>query len=140
MEQSQVNPKVAFEHQRVALRNFKEFVSGLEDENWVLPALEQLCLDVRLLAARTDDEATRNGDKCDAYELAMSDLRECFVVVSSDRASLHTSKKWAMMFLVNHLFFISFKLNNFSMVESLRRAMLRDTEMMNFFHMSHRVW
>jgi hypothetical protein len=135
----QTDPKTAFTHQRNAVKNFKQFMSSVDDANWILPPLEQLTLDLRLLASKVDDVASRTAEKSDSYESAMTDIRECFVVVSSDRSSLHTSKKWGMMFLVNHLYFISFKLNNFAMVESLRRAMMRDTEMMDFFHMSHRV-
>lgn len=69
----------------------------------------------------------------------MSDVRECLVVACGDRAGLSESKKWGMMFLINHLFSLAFKLNNFAIVESFRRAMARETEMMEHFHMSHRV-
>ena len=131
--------KAAFIHQRNAVKNFKDFMAKSDDANLVLPALEQLTLDLRLLASSVDTLAARTGEKSDALEAAMSDIRECFVVVCSDRAPLSTSKKWGMMFLINHLFSIALKLNNFAVVESFRRAMVRETEMMEYFHMSHRV-
>lgn len=132
---------VAFAHQRSAVRGFREYLGSpaCEEANWVLPALEQLTLDLRLLASQADEEAARAGGKSDALELAVTDIRECFVAVCSDRAALSVTKKWGMMFLINHLFAIAFRLNNFAIVESFRRAMLRETELMQLFHLSHRI-
>jgi nuclear mRNA export protein PCID2/THP1 len=133
------DPKTALEHQRNALTSFKLFMEERMEENWMLPALEQMVIDMRLLAFRVDDDASRSGEKTDALESVLTIIREMFVLVSSDRSTMDVSKKWGMMFLINHLFSIAFRLNNFAIVDHMKRAMAREPQLMGLYHMSHRI-
>ena len=70
----------------------------------------------------------------------MKQIRECFSNVASDRfGSVTTSKRWGMLFLINHLMCLSFQLNNFTQVKSLLRTIEQAPEFQHHANMSDRV-
>ena len=130
----------AYTHQHRAASAFKDRLQQDKEQNWGLPIMETLTLELRLIATRADDEATRRGTKPEALEGAMTVIREFFAMATSDRANTDVSKKWSMMFLVNQLLCIVFQTNNFTIVKSLLRAVNNlSEEYLNNFHIAHRV-
>ncbi|XP_025080088.1 PCI domain-containing protein 2-like [Pomacea canaliculata] len=102
----------------------REFQSQKED-NWALPIMFAICLDLRLFAQSADIQAVKksHGKPGEHLEKAAELLMGCFRVCASDnRAAIEDSKKWGMLSLVNHLFKIYFKINKLHLCKPLIRA------------------
>ncbi|KAB0341384.1 hypothetical protein FD754_018310, partial [Muntiacus muntjak] len=86
----------------------------------VLPASSQ-----GTLKLRADQQLVKKGKSKvgDMLEKAAELLMGCFRVCASDtRAGIEDSKKWGMLFLVNQLFKIYFKINKLHLCKPLIRA------------------
>ncbi|KAK2156617.1 hypothetical protein NP493_1954g00026 [Ridgeia piscesae] len=111
--------------QAVVLQVYTRILQSQKDENWGLPILFAMTLDLRLLASRADNQLRRTGQgkMGDTMEKAAEVLMSCFRVCASDsRASVEFSKKWGMLNLVNHLFKIYFKISKMHLCKPLIRA------------------
>ena len=96
-----------------------------KEENWALPVLYVLCLDLRIFALRADKQRVRKGTGKPNEDLEKSAefLMNCFrVCVSDTRASIPNSKKWGMLAVVNQLFKIYFAINKLQLCKPLVRA------------------
>ncbi|KAG8521152.1 PCI domain-containing protein 2 [Galemys pyrenaicus] len=77
-----------------------------------LPVMYAVALDLRVFANNADQQLVKKGRSKagDMLEKAAELLMSCFRVCASDtRAGIEDSKKWGMLFLVNQLFKIYFK-------------------------------
>ncbi|KAK6196245.1 hypothetical protein SNE40_001506 [Patella caerulea] len=104
---------------------FTKVFQSQKEENWSLPVMYAVCLDLRLFANSADIQAVskRKGKPGEHLEKAAELLMGCFRVCASDnRASLDDSKKWGMLNLVNQLFKIYFKINKLHLCKPLVRA------------------
>ncbi|XP_069323886.1 PCI domain-containing protein 2 isoform X3 [Eulemur rufifrons] len=82
-------------------------------------------LDLRVFANNADQQLVKKGKSKagDMLEKAAELLMSCFRVCASDtRAGIEDSKKWGMLFLVNQLFKIYFKINKLHLCKPLIRA------------------
>ncbi|KAJ7390304.1 PCI domain-containing protein 2 [Desmophyllum pertusum] len=96
-----------------------------KDENWALPLMNVVTLDLRLFAMQADKQQIKSGQgkPGEMLEKAAEVMMGCFRVCASDsRSSLDVSKKWGMLALVNHLFKIYFKINKLHLCKPLIRA------------------
>ncbi|KAL9964530.1 hypothetical protein ACROYT_G028185 [Oculina patagonica] len=96
-----------------------------KDENWALPLMNVVTLDLRLFAMQADKQQVKSGQgkPGEMLEKAAEVMMGCFRVCASDsRSSLDVSKKWGMLALVNHLFKIYFKINKLHLCKPLIRA------------------
>ncbi|GAB5566492.1 PCI domain-containing protein 2 isoform X1 [Prionailurus iriomotensis] len=96
-----------------------------KEDNWALPVMYAVALDLRIFANNADQQLVKKGRSKvgDMLEKAAELLMSCFRVCASDtRAGIEDSKKWGMLFLVNQLFKIYFKINKLHLCKPLIRA------------------
>ncbi|CAH3024806.1 unnamed protein product [Porites evermanni] len=111
--------------QAVVVQTFTRAFQSQKDENWALPLMNAVTLDLRLFAMQADKQLieSRQGKPGEMLEKAAEVMMGCFRVCASDsRSSLDVSKKWGMLALVNHLFKIYFKINKLHLCKPLIRA------------------
>ncbi|XP_039249809.1 PCI domain-containing protein 2-like isoform X1 [Styela clava] len=119
------NFKDAHGYQVLAIQSFVKAFQLQKDENWALPIMYALILDLRTFANNADRELQRTGKgkKGDMLEKAADTVMSCFRVCASDgRSSIEVSKKWGMLFLVNQLFKIYFRIGKLHLCKPLIRA------------------
>lgn len=115
----------AYRCQELVVSAFAKLLSGQKDENWPLPTMYTVCLDLRLLALKADEEKSKSGrgKPGETLEKASEGIMSCFRVCAADaRASEDVTKRWGMLNLVNQLFKIYFKLNKLHLTKPLIRA------------------
>ncbi|KAG9349645.1 hypothetical protein JZ751_028093 [Albula glossodonta] len=79
------------------------------------------------------------GKQGDMLEKAAEQLMSCFRVCASDnRAGIDDSKKWGMLFLINQLFKIYFKINKLHLCKPLIRA-IDSSNLKDDYSMAQRV-
>lgn len=106
---------------------FEALCSALEQEpgnNWRLRVIEVSIIDLRLLGSQADDEILRTDGDPHCLQDTMEMIVKTFGVFASDRGTEGPrSKLLGVMFLVNHLVAIGFRLNNFAFLNSLARTL-----------------
>ncbi|CAL8288258.1 unnamed protein product [Lota lota] len=98
-------------------------------------------LDLRIFANNAEQQLLKKGkgQPGDMLEKAAEQLMSCFRVCASDnRAGLDDSKKWGMLFLINQLFKIYFKINKLHLCKPLIRA-IDSSNLKNDYSMAQRV-
>ncbi|KAF2979518.1 hypothetical protein EK904_008698 [Melospiza melodia maxima] len=112
-----------------------------KEENWALPIMYSVALDLRIFANNADQQLVKKGKSKvgDMLEKAAELLMGCFRVCASDtRAGIEDSKKWGMLFLVNQLFKIYFKINKLHLCKPLIRA-IDSSNLKDEYSMAQRV-
>ncbi|NXO84551.1 PCID2 protein, partial [Sitta europaea] len=112
-----------------------------KEENWALPIMYSVALDLRIFANNADQQLVKKGKSKvgDMLEKAAELLMSCFRVCASDtRAGIEDSKKWGMLFLVNQLFKIYFKINKLHLCKPLIRA-IDSSNLKDEYSMAQRV-
>ncbi|XP_074657657.1 PCI domain-containing protein 2-like [Tubulanus polymorphus] len=115
----------AYTCQTVLVQAYTKALSSQKDENWSLPVMFVVCLDLRLFANSADIQLTKKGrgKPGETLEKAADLIMGCFRICASDnRAASEDSKKWGMLHLVNQLFKIYFKINKMHLCKPLIRA------------------
>jgi hypothetical protein len=116
----------AFKCQEIVVNSFSRLLSASKDDNWLLPVMQVVCLDLRNFALRADQQLSKQNSKHtpgQMVEKASEGIMACFRVCAADaRAAEETSKKWGMLNLVNQLFKIYFKVNKLHLTKPLIRA------------------
>ncbi|XP_076339115.1 PCI domain-containing protein 2 isoform X5 [Tachypleus tridentatus] len=115
----------AYKHQSAIVQALNKILQGQKDENWALPVMYTLCLDLRIFAGSADLQLSKRGKgkPGETLEKAAELLMGCFRVCASDnRSSQEDSKRWGMLNLVNQLFKIYFKINKLHLCKPLIRA------------------
>uniref|UniRef100_A0A674ERZ6 PCI domain-containing protein 2 n=1 Tax=Salmo trutta TaxID=8032 RepID=A0A674ERZ6_SALTR len=111
------------------------------EENWALPVMFAVTLDLRIFANNAEQQLLRKGKGKlgDMLEKAAEQLMGCFRVCASDnRAGIDDSKKWGMLFLINQLFKIYFKINKLHLCKPLIRA-IDSSNLKDDYSMAQRV-
>uniref|UniRef100_A0A4W3J0D2 PCI domain-containing protein 2 n=1 Tax=Callorhinchus milii TaxID=7868 RepID=A0A4W3J0D2_CALMI len=106
-----------------------------------LPIMYAVALDLRIFANNADQQLTKKGKgkMGDMLEKAAELLMSCFRVCASDnRAGIDDSKKWGMLFLINQLFKIYFKINKLHLCKPLIRA-IDSSNLKDEYSMAQRV-
>ncbi|NXN27993.1 PCID2 protein, partial [Nycticryphes semicollaris] len=106
-----------------------------------LPIMYAVALDLRIFANNADQQLVKKGKTKvgDMLEKAAELLMSCFRVCASDtRAGIEDSKKWGMLFLVNQLFKIYFKINKLHLCKPLIRA-IDSSNLKDEYSMAQRV-
>lgn len=115
----------AYNNQAVVVQSFLKALQSQKEENWALPVMFAVSLDLRLFAVSADIQLVKKnkgkaGERLEkAAELLMGLFRVC---ASDNRAAIDDSKKWGMLNLVNQLFKIYFKINKLHLCKPLIRA------------------
>lgn len=125
-----------FACQLVALQSFVKALQADKDDNWALPIMYTLILDLRFIAGKVKKSG---GKQSDTYEKAADSIMSCFRVCGSDgRAAIEVSKRWGMLFLVNQLFKIYFKIGKLHLCKPLIRA-IESSNIKEDFTLAQRV-
>ncbi|NP_001089237.1 PCI domain-containing protein 2 [Xenopus laevis] len=115
----------AYKYQTLVVQSFLKSFQAHKEENWALPIMYSITLDLRIFANNADQQLVKKGKGKvgDMLEKAAEILMSCFRVCASDtRAAFEDSKKWGMLFLVNQLFKIYFKISKLHLCKPLIRA------------------
>jgi hypothetical protein len=127
------NFKQAFTAMNAAVGAFHRFFADQKEQNWTLPILYQMLLDLRRLARISDKAQTalfKHNSKVNnpigersCLEIAADTYMQCFrTCVADTRASINCSKKWGILFITNQLFKIYFMINKLHLLKPLIRA------------------
>uniref|UniRef100_A0A8C3RHI7 PCI domain-containing protein 2 n=1 Tax=Cyanoderma ruficeps TaxID=181631 RepID=A0A8C3RHI7_9PASS len=131
----------AYKCQTVIVQSFLRAFQAHKEENWALPVMHSVALDLRIFANNADQQLVKKGKSKvgDMLEKAAELLMACFRVCASDtRAGIEDSKKWGMLFLVNQLFKIYFKINKLHLCKPLIRA-IDSSNLKDEYSMAQRV-
>ncbi|XP_009890454.1 PREDICTED: PCI domain-containing protein 2 [Charadrius vociferus] len=131
----------AYKCQTVIVQSFLRAFQAHKEENWALPIMYAVALDLRIFANNADQQLVKKGKSKvgDMLEKAAELLMSCFRVCASDtRAGIEDSKKWGMLFLVNQLFKIYFKINKLHLCKPLIRA-IDSSNLKDEYSMAQRV-
>ena len=114
----------AYKCQALSVQNFCKLLSSQKDDNWPLPIMYSLCLDLRLFAIKADDQLSHKGGKPgETLEKAAEHIMTCFRTCALDsKSSEEVTKRWGMLNVVNQLFKIYFRANKLHLAKPLIRA------------------
>ncbi|XP_039278916.1 PCI domain-containing protein 2 [Nilaparvata lugens] len=108
----------ACSYQQAVMQALGKQLQQLKDDNWLLPVMATVCLDLRLTAIKADHNKPPH-----CLEKAAEALMTCFRICAADnRASDRNTKKWGMLALVNQLFKVYFRINKLHLMKPLIRA------------------
>lgn len=118
------------------LKSFKEVES-----NQLMPVLQALVKELRVLSARADKELQHKGKKPEKVDDAGRVMMNCFSVCNNDRAPLEQNKKWGVLGIINQLFRLYFENNQLHMCKPLVRSVDMMQAMVPFdsLPIAHRV-
>ena len=114
----------AYDHQVSLVQNFVKLLSSQKDDNWPLPMMYVICLDLRKIATRADHQMVSKGAKPGAtLEKAAEHMMSCFRTCALDsKSGEDVTKRWGMLNIVNQLFKIYFRVNKLHLCKPLIRA------------------
>ncbi|XP_068631187.1 PCI domain-containing protein 2 homolog [Battus philenor] len=111
----------AFEHQSVCVAAVNKLLQVQKEENWTLPLMYTVCLDLRLIAQKV--EACHSQSEGKILEKAADSLLASFRVCAADnRSSDNDTKRLGMLNLVNQLLKVYFRINKLHLCKPLVRA------------------
>jgi nuclear mRNA export protein PCID2/THP1 len=98
-------------------------LQALKEENWCLPVMYTVCLDLRKLATTCEAKDGATNKPGEILEKAAECLMACFRVCAADnRSTDEETKRLGMLHLVNQLFKVYFKINKLHLCKPLIRA------------------
>ncbi|XP_012678747.1 PCI domain-containing protein 2 [Clupea harengus] len=131
----------AYKCQTVVVQSFLKAFQAHKEENWALPMMFAVALDLRIFANNAEQQLLKKskGKVGDMLEKAAEQLMSCFRVCASDnRAGIDDSKKWGMLFLINQLFKIYFKISKLHLCKPLIRA-IDSSNLKDEYSMAQRI-
>ncbi|KAH8357589.1 hypothetical protein KR200_001749 [Drosophila serrata] len=122
LAQEPPNYMEAYTQQAAACGAVVRLLQQLKDENWCLPLMYRVCLDLRYLA-QACEKRCRGFNPGHVLEKAADCMMACFRVCAADgRASEEDTKRLGMMNLINQLFKVYFRINKLHLCKPLIRA------------------
>uniref|UniRef100_A0A0A9X2V1 PCI domain-containing protein 2 homolog n=1 Tax=Lygus hesperus TaxID=30085 RepID=A0A0A9X2V1_LYGHE len=123
----------AHSEHNLVMQSFIKAFQFYKEENWLLPVLNTVCIDLRILAGKVDSSPLSNDFSApksgttikprEALEKAADVMMTCFRICSSDnRSSEYETKRWGMLPIVNQLFKLYFRTNRLHLMKPLIRA------------------
>lgn len=107
---------------------YKGLVRYVRDASrWFVPVVEALARQLRVAAGRADAALVARGDDARYLGEAAAPLRQTFSACLADRAGLKASRKWAVLTLVNQLFYAYFALNKLQNCKQLIQTLRAKT-------------
>ncbi|CAG9135512.1 hypothetical protein JYU34_006314 [Plutella xylostella] len=108
-------------HQSACVASVVKLLQSQKEENWGLPLLYTVSLDLRYVAQRAEHRDPQSNGKI--LEKAAESLLACFRVCAADnRSSEEDTKRIGMLNLVNQLLKVYFKINKLHLCKPLIRA------------------
>ncbi|XP_030373291.1 PCI domain-containing protein 2 homolog [Scaptodrosophila lebanonensis] len=122
LAQKPPNYMEAYNQQATSCSSVVKLLQQLKDENWPLPLMYRVCLDLRYLAQACEKHC-RGFTPGNILEKAADCMMGCFRVCAADgRAAEQDTKRLGMMNLVNQLFKVYFRINKLHLCKPLIRA------------------
>ncbi|KAL3279958.1 hypothetical protein HHI36_017463 [Cryptolaemus montrouzieri] len=114
----------AYQIQSNLTQSFTKILQLQKEENWSLPIMYCICLDLRLLAQQAEKSHSGVNEKPgEILEKAAECLMGCFRVCAADnRSAEEDTKRIGMLALVNQLFKVYFRINKLHLCKPLIRA------------------
>ncbi|CAH0558818.1 unnamed protein product [Brassicogethes aeneus] len=114
----------AYQQQSALTQAFIKLLQSQKEENWSLPIMYTVCLDLRLVAQQAEQQRVgSNAKPGEILEKAAECLMGCFRVCAADnRSSEEDTKRIGMLALVNQLFKVYFRINKLHLCKPLIRA------------------
>ena len=117
------DPYVTYNYQSSLVGALTKILQLQKEENWMLPVMNVVCLELRLLALRVEHSKNKNLKPGEVLEKCAECLMGCFRVCAGDtRSSEGDTKKWGMLALVNQLLKVYFRINKLHLCKPLMRA------------------
>lgn len=118
------DPLSMYNYQSSAVQSLTKILQMQKEENWMLPVMNIMCLELRLLAVCAENTKTsKNMKPGEILEKCADCLMGCFRVCACDnRSSEDDTKRWGMLALVNQLLKIYFRINKLHLCRPLIRA------------------
>ncbi|VEL35533.1 unnamed protein product [Protopolystoma xenopodis] len=114
-------------------------LTDLKDDNWVLPAVIAVAVDLRRFSQALDIRSEAKHAYGGRMEKTAQLILKLFQICASDsRTQLEDSKKLGMMGLANQLFKIYFQINRLNLCKPMIRA-LENMDMNEHFSLAQRV-
>ncbi|XP_014231313.1 PCI domain-containing protein 2 [Trichogramma pretiosum] len=115
---------VTYANHSTSVQSLVKILQLQKEENWMLPVMFSMCLELRLLAIKAEkgkkNKIVKPGEN---LEKCAECLLSCFRICAADsRSSEDDTKKWGMLTLVNQLFKVYFKINKLHLCKPLIRA------------------
>lgn len=112
----------AYKYQSACVQAVVKLLQAMKDENWSLPLMYAVCLDLRLLALKCET-IEANSKRGQVMEKAAECLMSCFRVCAADnRTEERDTKRHGMLHLVNQMFKVYFRINKLHLLKPLIRA------------------
>lgn len=130
----------AYHTQNSLVQTLTKILQSQKEENWSLPIMYTLCLDLRLLAQLAENQRSGVNDKPgEILEKAAECLMGCFRVCAADnRSSEEDTKRIGMLALVNQLFKVYFRINKLHLCKPLIRA-IEGSQFKESFSLSQQI-
>ncbi|XP_058809848.1 PCI domain-containing protein 2 isoform X2 [Phymastichus coffea] len=115
---------ITYTCQNSSVQMLIKILQNQKDENWMLPVMNLMCLELRLLAIRAEQaKKSKNLKPGETLEKCAECLMSCFRICAADnRSSEDDTKRWGMLSLVNQLLKVYFRINKLHLCKPLIRA------------------
>ncbi|XP_055525481.1 PCI domain-containing protein 2 homolog [Wyeomyia smithii] len=132
------NYSEAYRQQTNCIQAVVKMLQALKDENWFLPIMYTVAIDLRRLAAKCEEQL-KTSKPGEILEKAAECLMGCFRVCAADnRASGADTKRLGMLNLVNQLFKVYFRINKLNLCKPLIRA-IESSNYKDSFSLAQRI-
>lgn len=118
------DPLVMYNYQSSAVHGLAKILQMQKEENWMLPVMNIMCLELRLSAIGAENSKNNKNIKPgEVLEKCAECLMACFRVCAADsRSSEEDTKRWGMLALINQLLKVYFRINKLHLCRPLIRA------------------
>ncbi|KFM61525.1 PCI domain-containing protein 2, partial [Stegodyphus mimosarum] len=118
---------------------FTKILQSQKDENWALPIMYTLCLDLRKIATKADLQLDKKEKPHEMLEKGADLLMGFFRICVGDNRSLQEdTKRWGILNLTNQLFKIYFKVNKLHLLKPLIRV-IESSNLKDMYPIAQRV-
>lgn len=135
----------AYNNQLAVMQAFVKVFQNLKNDNWLIPVIYTVCLDLRMLTYSVNSEVTQTQLKTgvvkprEALENTAEAIMGAFRVCAADnRSGEQETKRWGMMLFANQLFKVYFKMSQLHLMKPLIRA-IESSPFKNKFSISQQV-
>lgn len=113
-----------YNYQSSAVQCLAKILQMQKEENWMLPVMNVMCLELRLSAIGAENsKSNKNIKHGEVLEKCAECLMACFRVCAADnRSSEEDTKRWGMLALINQLLKVYFRINKLHLCKPLIRA------------------
>lgn len=113
-----------YNYQSSAVQCLAKILQMQKEENWMLPVMNIMCLELRLSAIGVENsKSNKNMKQGEIFEKCAECLMACFRVCAADnRSSEEETKRWGMLALINQLLKVYFRINKLHLCKPLIRA------------------